>query len=330
MCTTFLSENKENIILGKNLDMFTNLGYIFTNQKGIKKVALIQPPEKPADWIARYGSITFNQAGKEFPNGGINEKGLVVEQMTLPGTKYPAADIRSEINELQWIQYMLDTCATVNEVIKQVENIRISENSFSSLHYYIADCSGKSAVIEYLEGEMLIYYEAALPVTALTNSTYKDSLEFYYNNICKDRGDFYLTNSLDRFKRVADRVKAGSKTNKITVEGGFKILKEAKRSDTAWSIIYDLESLTIYFKTQHYPDIKIINLKDINFSNEYSLYLNMNIEGKGNVLNKMRKYSKEINKELISSLYRNKIFMEALNINFSDEMIDLLAGYPDQ
>jgi choloylglycine hydrolase len=26
-------------------------------------------------WTSRYGSITFNQYGREFPSGGINEKG---------------------------------------------------------------------------------------------------------------------------------------------------------------------------------------------------------------------------------------------------------------
>ncbi len=43
-------------------------------------------------WTAVYGSISFNQYGKEFPTGGMNEKGLVVELMWLDETKFPAQD----------------------------------------------------------------------------------------------------------------------------------------------------------------------------------------------------------------------------------------------
>jgi choloylglycine hydrolase len=32
---------------------------------------------KTISWISKYGSITFNQYGREFPTGGMNEKGLV-------------------------------------------------------------------------------------------------------------------------------------------------------------------------------------------------------------------------------------------------------------
>jgi Penicillin V acylase and related amidases len=54
---------------------------------------MIQPPEKPIEWISKYGSITFNQSGREFPHGGINEKGLVIEQMWLDEAAYPEMDI---------------------------------------------------------------------------------------------------------------------------------------------------------------------------------------------------------------------------------------------
>ena len=33
----------------------------------------------PASWVSKYGSVTFNQYGRELPTGGMNEAGLVVE-----------------------------------------------------------------------------------------------------------------------------------------------------------------------------------------------------------------------------------------------------------
>ena len=66
------------------------------------------PDGNTISWVSQYGSITFNQYGKEFPTGGMNEKGLVVELMWLDGTIYPQPDERPAIGVLQWIQYQLD------------------------------------------------------------------------------------------------------------------------------------------------------------------------------------------------------------------------------
>jgi hypothetical protein len=44
---------------------------------GIEKTAFVMPPEQPARWEAIYVSVTVSQIGKEFPNGGMNEVGLV-------------------------------------------------------------------------------------------------------------------------------------------------------------------------------------------------------------------------------------------------------------
>ena len=77
-------------------------------------------------WVSKYGSITFNQYGKEFPTGGMNEKGLVVELMWLDETRYPEPDQRGVLNVLQWIQYQLDNSQTIDEVIASDKKIRIA------------------------------------------------------------------------------------------------------------------------------------------------------------------------------------------------------------
>ena len=77
---------------------------------------------KPFTWTSRFGSLTFNQYGREFPSGGINEKGLVVELMWLDDTRYPAPDGRGELPTLQWIQYQLDTAANVDDANSFADN----------------------------------------------------------------------------------------------------------------------------------------------------------------------------------------------------------------
>ncbi len=82
------------------------------NQRNLEKVALVDLAEKPAKWISKFGSITFNQIGRDLPYGGMNENGLVVEQMTLDQTVYLSRDNRSGIGlvngyNINWIVNIL-------------------------------------------------------------------------------------------------------------------------------------------------------------------------------------------------------------------------------
>src|SRR5258708_28633340 len=112
-CTTFVMQGDGHIYFGRNLDWDWESGLVIVNQRNIKKTAVVMPGNAPAQWTSKYGSVTFNQFGQEMPYGGMNEAGLVVENMWLDETKYPAPDSRPSINLLQWIQYQLDNCRTV-------------------------------------------------------------------------------------------------------------------------------------------------------------------------------------------------------------------------
>jgi penicillin V acylase-like amidase (Ntn superfamily) len=52
------------------------------------ETATVGESPNPAKWVSRYGSVTFNQYGCENPTGGMNEAGLVVEQMWLDESAY--------------------------------------------------------------------------------------------------------------------------------------------------------------------------------------------------------------------------------------------------
>ena len=78
------------------------------NPRNLEKVALVITSEKPVKWVSKFGSITFNQMGREVPFGGINESGLVVEHMALDEVVFPSKDNRYVIRAFQWIQFQLD------------------------------------------------------------------------------------------------------------------------------------------------------------------------------------------------------------------------------
>src|SRR5918911_589932 len=101
-CTTFVINKDGHIVFGRNYDWITGAGIVNTNQRGLYKTSLKNNDGATISWVSKFGSITFNQYGKEFPTGGMNEKGLVVELMWLDGTRYPEKDNRPSIGVLQW------------------------------------------------------------------------------------------------------------------------------------------------------------------------------------------------------------------------------------
>src|SRR5215470_5207291 len=82
-CTTFCLKNKGEMLFGRNYDYMFGDGMIMVNKRGVVKVSTSEAPEKPAQWTSKYGSVTFNQYGRENPMGGMNEAGLVIELMWL-------------------------------------------------------------------------------------------------------------------------------------------------------------------------------------------------------------------------------------------------------
>jgi choloylglycine hydrolase len=88
-CSTFQLQHGKHLVVGKNFDFHTDIGMVIINKRNVAKTALLSPWENPARWVSKYGSITFNQVGREFPFSGINEAGLIVEIMWLDESQYP-------------------------------------------------------------------------------------------------------------------------------------------------------------------------------------------------------------------------------------------------
>jgi len=165
------------MIFGRNYDWVTDAGMVCTNLRGLSKTSMKAAEGSTISLVSQYGSITFNQYGKEFPTGGMNEKGLVVELMWLDETKYPKPDARPAVDVLQWVQYQLDNCATIDDVVATDKKVRIAAVGNTPLHYLVADAKGNAATIEFLDGKMLVHKGSDLPFPVLTNDDYASSLE---------------------------------------------------------------------------------------------------------------------------------------------------------
>jgi len=278
-CTTFCLKSDSSIVFCKNLDWDFDFGFIEANKRGLSKKAFVSINEKPIKWTSKYGSITFNQMGKEFPFGGMNEAGLVIEVMNYWSTIYPIPDNRPTLNELQWIQFQLDNFSTTEEVLKSDSLVRISGDIFK-FHYLVSDKNGNIATIEFLKGKMVCHTKSTLIVPVLTNHRYDESVDVLkiYKGFGGSRDIPQEYESLKNFIRVSSLIQKYTPEIPI-VDYSFNVLTSVSTTDTQWSILYDISNSTIYFKTMKNNQIKKIDLRSFNFSIDSPLLcLNVNTD----------------------------------------------------
>jgi choloylglycine hydrolase len=290
-CTTFLINKDGQLIFGRNYDWVTAAGMVCTNLRGLQKTSMKQDDANTISWIADFGSISFNQYGKEFPTGGMNEKGLVVEMMWLDATKFPDPDSRPALNVLQWIQYQLDKSSTVDEVIATDKLLRISSRG-TPVHYLVADAKGNAATIEFLNGKMVVHRGKELPFSVLTNNTYDESLQ---KTTGANAARSFADNSIDRFAQACSMVQQ-YQVKDISVpvtDYAFSILDKVSQGEwTRWSIVYDITNKKISFKSHGFSDVKTVSFSSFDFSCTSSpKMLNINQNLKGNVVSLFKDFS---------------------------------------
>ena len=244
-CTTFCMNTNGRVVFGQNFDWYTGVGMIMVNKRATTRESLTQ---RPFRWTSRYASITFNQWGRSFPVGGMNEAGLVVAIMDLAETEYEAVDSRPSAGTLDWMQYQLDLSADIDQAIANTSAIRVATGSRGN-HFLIADRTGRAVTIEYLQGALVTHSGAALPVSVLANDRYDLSLA-YLSNLTGFGGSQPLqhgSGSLQRFARAASMIQEES--DEDPVQRAFAILDSVAQSNTKWSIVYDPTLGTVHYRT---------------------------------------------------------------------------------
>lgn len=329
-CTTFCFKNNGQWIFGRNYDFEIEYGLVIVNKRGVVKTGLLSTGAagQPAKWVSRYGSVTFNQFGRELPLGGMNEAGLVIELMWLAETEYPDPDQRPALRELQWIQYQLDTAATVQDVIASDRIVRI-EKASHRIHFLLCDRKGGAAAIEFLGGRMRVYVGKNLPLKALTNDTYESCLDFLKRSGSDDTKPSFKQagDSLQRFVWAAKGTQAwNAKTSGDPVAYAFQVLDTANLSNSKFRIVYDIKAGRIYFRTKSTPEVRSINFRQFDFSCGTPVkILDMLADLKGDVTSQFQDYTWEANFNLIKKAFSETSFLKGT----PETALDRLSKYPE-
>ncbi|MGN1376071.1 MAG: linear amide C-N hydrolase [Prevotella sp.] len=266
--------------------------------------------EEGMEIVAHYGYLGLAVERAEFVVEGINEKGLSAGLFYFPGYgEYMTYDRNQKdktISDLQVVSFVLGNCKSVEEAKNKLQDMRIisGDSRGSTVHWRIADTSGRQIVLEII-GQKMIFHENTLGV--LTNSP---SFDWHLTNLnnyinlssgpiySKKIGKLELTafgggsglhgipgdmTPPSRFIRAAIFQATAPQLNtpEETVEQAFHILNNFDiptgiqfsadqnvpniPSATQWTVVTNLKDKKIYYRTMYNSDIRCFDLNKIKF-----------------------------------------------------------------
>lgn len=242
-------------------------------------------------WKSKYGSVIAS-AWDIATTDGMNEKGLVANVLWLVESQYAEYNPTGSKQGLTisaWAQYVLDNYATVQEAVLDLGKesfVVVSDyipgtQKFTTLHLSISDATGDNAILEYINGKLVIHHSPTY--TVMTNSPIFEeqlALNKYWKGI---PGTVMLpgTNrAADRFVRASYYINAIPQTEdtRTSVASVFSVIRncsvpfgissetEPNISSTRWRSVADQRNKVYYFETVLTPNTFWVDLKKFNLA----------------------------------------------------------------
>lgn len=246
-CSTFFAETPEKgYIFGRNLDnQTTDLAVVRTQPKdGYSSVSVVNlsflgynesfTPHKLTDRINMLATAYF-------PLDGINEKGLAVGvlQLQAPATKQDKGN--PDVGTTLAIRAILDKCATVKEAVELMRGFDMHAAAKGCYHFQLADATGESLVVSYVDNEMVITRDEKGFVAA--TNFYLHDVPFEYEKQGLDRYEI-LEKTLTESEAVLSSQQGMELLEAVKITGTEPDDKGRVYS-TQWSALYDLTNPTL-------------------------------------------------------------------------------------
>ncbi|MFX4293176.1 linear amide C-N hydrolase [Streptomyces bohaiensis] len=288
MCTRALwAHAGDAVLVGRNMDWMEEMGTnLWAFPRGMTRDDGI---DGEITWTSRFGSLV-TAAHDLMTVDGVNEVGLAAHQLFLPESDYGARDrSRPALSAAVWMQYVLDTFASVAEAVEWITKARLqivpqhdpSTGKATTLHMALDDRSGDSAIIEYLDGTPRVHHGPEH--TVVTNSPPYDQQLEHLRTIEGLGGSTPLpggTDPSDRFARAAyyltrlphpaDTTEAVASLLSVMRNAAqpFRVADPAKpyASQTIWRTVADLTNGIYVYESASRPNIVWARLAELDLS----------------------------------------------------------------
>lgn len=290
-CTRVVYQGPEGMVLtGRTMDFSIDIpANLWVFPRGMERHG--QVGSNSITWTSRYGSVVASSWDIASPDG-MNEKGLVANMLWLVTSQYPSFEKNGDqpgLTIAAWAQYALDNFATVKEAVDafaKEEFVVVTDfipgtDKFTTVHLSLSDATGDSAILEYIDGRLVIHHDRAYQV--MTNDpVFEEQLAI--NNYWRDiPGTTFLpgTNrATDRFVRASYYIHAIPQTSnpQLAVASVFSVIRNVSVpygistpdqphiSNTRWRSVADQKNRVYYFENVLTPNVVWVDLKKVDFS----------------------------------------------------------------
>jgi hypothetical protein len=179
------------------------------------------------------------------PFDGMNERGLVVGMAAVPpGQMQPDPD-KETIGSLGVIRQMLDHASTVDEAVAILQSYNIDFVGGPPIHYLIAGPSGRSALVEFYQGEMVI----------IPNET---DWHLATNFLRASAGES-AQGMCWRYDRISQRLEEVE--GQMSVQDAVDLLEDVAQEGTQWSVVYEMSTGDVDVTMgRRYDDVHALHL----------------------------------------------------------------------
>lgn len=289
-CTRVVYKGPEQtVITGRTMDFSIDIpANLWLFPRGMERGGQVGP--NSIKWTSRYGSVVASSWDIASPDG-MNEKGLVANMLWLVKSQYPPFEKDGREKGLTiaaWAQYALDNFATVVEAVdafREEKFVVVTDfipgtDKFTTVHLSLSDPRGDSAILEYVNGKLVIHHDPAHQV--MTNDPVFEqqlAIKGYWEQI---PGTIFLPGSnkaADRFVRASYYINAIPQTSdpRIAVASVFSVVRNVSVpyglslgdqphiSNTRWRVVADQKRLVYFFENVLTPNVLWVDLRKVDF-----------------------------------------------------------------
>lgn len=278
-CTCFTAATEDgDRIMARNYDFRpTNTAIVFTEAKGdkhgsVSTVDLQFISVKPESDLSPIMNKVLCLAAPYVPMDGMNDAGVScgILMSYQEGSTQQNTD-RPDLIASAMVRLVLDYADDLDEAIALIEQYDMHDTLGTSFHYFLADASGRSAILEYLCGEdctketddpenrqLVITYSDGANSNVVTNFIVNPG---YYADDADKHG-------LDRYELVKQALAASNSTVK-DVQAGMELLNAVSRRDFAQS---DSNGITVHSVVYNLTDRTVLWVGNEHFGEEAYTY----------------------------------------------------------
>lgn len=222
----------------------------------------------------------------------MNEAGLVVNLLWEVEATYPEDDgVTPRISLSVFPQYLLDRYATVAEAVVDLRESPVQvaggdvpvgpPGRAATVHVSLSDATGDSAIIEFVNGEMVIWHDRSYQV--MTNEPTFDrqlAVREYWDGVNPREFMPGTVRATDRFVRASFYINAVEQTSdarraaasvfsvirQVSVPWGISIADQPNLSTTRWRVVADHLDRRYYVESVTSPSVFWVDLAKLDLS----------------------------------------------------------------